>query len=371
MALSRFRTFAAALMLTLATACGGSDSNGNGPGNPNADVPSSINTDDVVAVTDLLVKAESAVGAYSVGEAARYLAAAQKESSQHVAHLKAVLDRIEGAVAKGNPDKSGKTKSGEEYALWTLERDGFTSTLFVVRTGPDRVRYLVTGKKGDVSKPLLTGVFIKKGKRAGGGRVHVNLTNVYEITGAGTHTGAMHVMFANHKSGVVARRVIYRGIRPVGDMAAPPLGYGADYLHKKGEGGRFRTLLLGDVIDELEGREAIGMRVRWKNGEGGRADLVIANAREKTRLHASECWDAGGLRTAFKDEIMGNESVDPDVDDPSAPAKCGGFMPDMPPDAQANDDAQDIDEEVAQALAETGADAISEADASLDLSPEG
>jgi len=131
-------------------------------------------------------------------------------------------------------------------------------------------------KNGDGTRtPLLTGIFVKKGPGTGGGRFHVNLTNVSDAFNSPAADGSIHFWFANHKGDKRGRRIAYRNVVRRDDPNKQVVNYGADLVRLVGVGGRFRSVGVGDFIPSLPGSEAMGLRVLWKGGEGGRGTAHV------------------------------------------------------------------------------------------------
>lgn len=334
---------------------------------------SGVTNEDVVQVSDLLVADSSGAGAIKVGDPAELLAAAARESKDSIEKIRSIVQRMGDVATSVEPARKGKTALGQPYGVWSGVREGADVKFIVTRTAPDRARYLVLGRKeGDTGayKGLLTGIFIKKAPRKGGGRIHLNLTNISDITGgAPDASGSAHVWWANFRDGTVARRVAYRALIDRTKADSPPRNYGMDYIQKTGTGGRFRTLAIGDYVPVLNGPELLGLRVLWSTSEGGRADGVLLSLSPyKVLGHINECWDRYGKRTANYNDNPADDADNPNEGDTNA---CAGFPKDDKVPEPKGAEGSDVDPEVDAELTEVGATAITEAEAEDASNPEG
>jgi hypothetical protein len=124
----------------------------------------------------------------------------------------AVLSFVKQLAADG-PVKKGAKADGKAFALWKKTIAGKDASLLLLRVEPGRFRYLVALTNADGTRtPLLTGVFVKKGPGTGGGRFHVNLTNVSDAFNAPNADGSIHFWFANHKGDKRGRRIAYKDV---------------------------------------------------------------------------------------------------------------------------------------------------------------
>ncbi len=322
-----------------------------------------VGEDDVFNTDDLLVAEASGSGAAKVGDPATLLKVARDAVDKSKSHVKKVADLIKTIAAGKKPTATGTTVVGKlPYGKWTGSEAGVDLTLWVIRTAENRLRYVLYGKKGaDPAKALLTGIFIKKAPRVGGGRLHVSLTNTTALFGAPGKTGSMHVWFANHKSDAKGRRVAYLNVKDAADPQALPANYAADAIYRPGAGGRLRQIYVADLDPKQQGLELFAMRVLWKIGTGGRADAVYANvtAQKTTKLaDAHECWGADGNRTAYS-----STPDDPNNAKEGDTSNCFTFAQETVPDKVATTSGQDPDPELDQMLADAGAAGIAEADA--------
>ncbi len=321
-----------------------------------------VSQDDVVNTDDLVVAESSGAGAAKLGDPATLLSVAQKSVDSSRAHIKAVVDLIKEIAADKKPALTGQTVVGKQpFGKWTGSKAGVDLTLWVIRTAENRLRYVLTGKKGADTKILLTGVFIKKAPRLGGGRLHVSLTNVSALFGAPTKTGSMHLWFANHKADIKGRRLAYLNVRDANDPNDVPRNFAIDAIHKAGAGGRLRTIAVDDFDPKRPGRELFAMRMIWKNGAGGRADAIYAGVKPTGAdkiIEAHECWGGDGKRTAFS-----SSPVDPNNAKEGDTSKCFEFGEDKVPDTAASADGKDPDPELDALLLDAGAAGIDQADA--------
>ncbi|MDI3289150.1 hypothetical protein [Polyangium sp. 15x6] len=349
------------LVLSSALALAGCGGGGNPEPEPSADP---IADEEIVDLGDLIQQdPDAAAAAEVIGDPATLLAEGKKQGDKARSDVAAVMSFIKEA-AQGEPARKGVTADGRAYAQWVKTIQSVEITFSAVRMTQDRLRYLLQGKATDGSKkPLLTGIFVKKGPKTGGGRFHVNLTNVSDLYNAPGADGSVHFWFANHKGDKRGRRIAYVNVVRRDDPQMQKVNYGADLVRLVGMGGRFRAVGVGDVIPDLPGPEAIGLRILWKAGEGGRAAAAVASLGPAPKLlgTAHECWDKDGLRTAYKDDNPNNDAMNPDEGDL---AMCAGFAEEAPPDqGDVSADGQDADPELDALLEESGAMDIDAAEA--------
>lgn len=322
-----------------------------------------ITQDDVVDLGDLIAKdMDPAAAAEMIGDPATMLAEARNQGDKARMDVAAVLGFVRD-LGDGPPTRKGARPDGNAWAEWVKEIQNKTTRLVVGRMAPGRFRYLVAVEGADGKPlPLLTGIFVKKGPRTGGGRLHVNLTNISDTYSAPGADGSIHFWFANHKGDARGRRIAYRNVVRRDDPDKRMINYGADLVRLVGVGGRFRSVGVGDYIDSVPGPEALGLRVLWKRGEGGRGAAAIASLATKMPLGtAHECWDKDGLRTAYEDDNPANDMTNPNEGDLMM---CAGFAREMPPPAdRVNENGADADPELDALLDESGATAIDEAEA--------
>jgi hypothetical protein len=337
-------------------------------GDTGAGADDEVTNEDVVDLGDLITAdPDKAAAAAMVGDPATLLAEAKREAEVARGDVSAVFKFIH-EVASGAPTKTGKTvKGGLPFAKWERDVEGASVRLSVVRTAPNRLRYLLQGKASDNSYlNLLTGIFIKKGPATGGGRFHVSLDNVSALYGAPNATGSVHFWFANHMADKRGRRILYKDVVRKDDPMSTPANFGADLVRVVGKGGRFRSVGVTDVIPELPGPELFAMRVLWKAAEGGRADAVLASLADPQSPvvlgHAHECWDAGGLRTAYADTDPMNDMDNPDEGDTSM---CFALAQEDVPDSAATTSGTDNDPDLDVLLDDSGASDISEQEADV------
>ncbi|MBM4344719.1 MAG: hypothetical protein FJ100_15240 [Deltaproteobacteria bacterium] len=322
-----------------------------------------VSEDDVFNTDDLLVAEASGSGAAKVGDPATLLKVARDAVDKSRSHVKAVADLIKEIAANKKPTATGTTIVGKlPYGKWTGTKNGVDLTLWVIRTAENRLRYVLYGKKGsDPAKALLTGVFIKKAPRVGGGRLHVSLTNTTALFGAPGKTGSMHVWFANHKSDAKGRRIAYFNVKDVADPQGVAANYAADAIYRPGAGGRLRQIYVADIDPKQQGLELFALRVLWKIGTGGRADAIYANvtAQKTTKLaDAHECWGADGNRTAYS-----SNPADPNNAKEGDTSSCFAFAQETVPETVATTSGADPDPELDTMLADSGAAGIDSADA--------
>lgn len=325
-----------------------------------------VSGEDIVNVDDILVE-DTGAGATKVGDPAAWLEATRGEARQTNAFARSVLGRLAELAQSNEPTRSGKLPSGEPFSVWRGDKDGVTYTLMVAKTGENRLRYFLDGRKGADRKPLLTGIFIKRAAKRGSGRLHINLTNMNALAGAPDATGALHLWFANGEE-ARARRIRYREVRPKNLNTEQAINYGFDGIHKPGKGGAIRTYVIGDLgsrIPDLAGYSGVqlaALRARW-TPEGGRLDAAVFDLKPgaSTKLgDLHECWDGGGLRKAYK-SFTGKEDEGSTVEKTA----CGGFDQDSPPADVPTDGISEP--EVDAALTE--ATTIAEDEASVALDP--
>ncbi len=324
-----------------------------------------VTQDDVVKIADLLVVegdgAADGAAAGAVGKPATLLALAQQDDTAARNALAVVLNVVSDLAEGKAPTTTGDNTAQQPYALWTGSKAGVELKFWVVRTATDRLRYLMTGSKaGGPQKFLLTGVFLKKAPKVGGGRLHVSLTNASALFGAPGKTGSLHVWFANHKSDVKGRRIAFVNVSDP-SKADMPVNVVGDALVRPGVGGQARTIAIGDWTDLLPGVEALAMRVRWKTGVGGRADALLASlatGQPKTLASLHECWGKDGVRTGYL-----ATPADPNNPNEGAVDKCFELEQQEVPATAARRDGQDPDPELDALLLDSGAAAIDEAEA--------
>ncbi|MSP92276.1 MAG: hypothetical protein EXR79_10815 [Myxococcales bacterium] len=332
---------------------------------------STVTAEDVVEVDDLVGQDADEAGAAKLGEPAIWRGyAAEVAKSAHM-HVKSALQHVKD-LAVGEPTRKGTTKVGSlEWAVWEKKTGEVTVKLVVIKVTDKRRRYILFGKKGtDTAKVLLTGVFVKAGKKTGGGRFHINLGNVTAISGATPALeGSIHFWFSNKRAAFHARRIVYRGVKASADKTAVANNAGMDYVRLAGKGGRFRAVAVGPKVLPRDGVEAMALRMVWATGKGGRLDGVIAAVTPvPVRLaEVHECWNAKGLREAYKDDVKGAEKTEADAGDVT---KCGDFAPEKIDEKLANENGQDKDDEADAEFKDAGASDIDEATAGEALDPE-
>lgn len=265
----------------------------------------------------------------------------------------------------GEPTLAGQTEDGRSFGVWEKDIDGVTVRVLAVRVTADRVRILVGARNAEgVEKALFTGVFVKKGEGVGGGRFHISLTNVSDLfaePGQG-NDGSVHFVFANHREDLRGRRVAYLNVDDRGTAEVEARSFVADLVRIVGLGGRFRSIYAADLIPELAGLEAIGMRTVWHAGEGGRADVIVATQDGGGRVigHAHECWDVEGLRTAYADTMPENDAEEPNEGDVTS---CHNLAQADGDEGRVTGGGTDTDEELDQLLEESGANDVTEEEA--------
>ncbi len=352
-----------ALSCTVAlAACGGNDTN-NEP-------TDAITEADIVDLGDLLQQdPDAAAAAEMVGDPATLLAEGKRQADTARKDVAAVFDFIKQAAA-GEPTAKGMV-GGRAWARWVKDIQGTEIRFSAMRMTDDRLRYLVQGKAADGShKPLLTGIFVKKADKRGGGRFHVNLTNVSDLYQAPGADGSVHFVFANHKDEIRGRRIAYVNVTRRDDPMAPAANFAADLVRLTGQGGRFRSVGVGDIIKELPGSEAFALRILWKRDAGGRGDAAMASLATPGSPvllgTAHECWDADGLRSAYMDDYAANDAMNPNEGDTSS---CAGFAQEDVPGSAASTSGADPDPELDALLDEAGASDVTEAEASMAEDP--
>ncbi|MBK9266944.1 MAG: hypothetical protein IPM54_45115 [Polyangiaceae bacterium] len=349
----------AALVLSLPLAlvgCGG---------NPEpAPAGEEITQDDVVDLGDLITQdPDAAAAAEMIGDPATLLAEGRRQGDKARMDVAAVLGFVK-ELAAGEPSRKGARPDGTAFAEWEKTIQGKDATLVVGRMAAGRFRYLVALRNADNTRtPLLTGIFVKKGPRTGGGRLHVNLTNLSDAFNAPGADGSIHFWFANHRGDKRGRRIAYHNVVRRDDPDKRVVNFGADLVRLVGVGGRFRSVGIGDFIPSLPGPEATGLRILWKRDEGGRGAAAVASLGAMKQLlgTAHECWDKDGLRTAYEDDNPNNDAMNPNEGDV---AMCAGFAREQPPDeADVGENGMDVDPELDALLEESGAMDIDAAEA--------
>jgi len=353
--------------LALAAACAvAACSGGDDDKTPAAAAGGSVSGEDIVNVDDLLVE-DTGAGATKVGDPAVWLETARQEGKQAYGFARAVLGKMSEFAQATAPTRQGTLPTGAPFAVWKADKDGVTYVMTVARPADNRVRYYLEGRKGADRKPLLTGVFIKRASKRGVGRLHMNLGNMNELTGAPAATGNLHLWFSN-AGDARARRFRYREVHPknLGQDAA--INYGLDAIHWPGKGGLLRSYAVGDLgsripdLADLKGVQLAALRARW-TPEGGRAGVAVFNVTKDglTKLgDAHECWEGGGLRKAYKS--FTNKETDGDT---VQAVNCGG-VEEQPPPAEAPADGiadAEADAELGDALGITEDDAGATLDA--------
>jgi hypothetical protein len=357
MKLLRYTLASLVLSSSLALAgCGG----GKTDDDPQADP---ITQDDLADIGDLITQdPDAAAAAEMIGDPATMLAEGKRQAEKARGDVAAAINFLKDATS-GEPVMRGATADGRGYARWQKDIAGKTIGVTVIRAGVGRFHYKVNAIGADGTRlPLLRGVFLKKGPRTGGGRFHVNLTNLSDTFNAPGADGSIHFWFANHRGDKRARRIIYADVVRRDDVDKRMVNYGADLVRVVGTGGRFRSIGVADIIPTIPGPEAVGLRILWKAGEGGRAAAAVASIGATPQLlgTAQECWDAGGLRTAYMDDNPNNDAENPNEGDVTM---CAGFAQEPPPDqGDVNENGLDTDPEADALLEESGAAGIPEAD---------
>lgn len=324
-----------------------------------------VTAEDVVDLGDLIAKdTDAAAAAAQVGDPATLLAEAKKQGDLARGDVAAVFDFVRKA-AEGEPTTKGATP--RPHAVWEKNVEGVDVRLTVVRVLRERVRYLLEGKGADGNYvPLLTGIFLKKGPKSGGGRFHVDLSAVSDLYGAPNADGSMHFLFANHRGDLRGRRILYRNVTRRDEPSLPAANFAADLVRLVGKGGRFRSAGVGDLVPELPGNEVFALRAAWVRGVGGRGDAAMASLADPNNPaplgKAHECWDKDGLRTAYADDVADNDAENPNEGDT---AMCHGLAQEDVPEELAAPSGGDVDPELDALLDEVGALDVSEADAEM------
>lgn len=351
-------------LVTALTACQRGDGGGG----------AAITRDDTPDIADLIEPDGDEVAlAAQVGDPATLRLAGLDQAERVRADIASILGFLSDATAR-EPDAQGEDLQGRPLGRWTVSdgETGNTVHVIAVRTAEDRVRIIVQGENGEgLTLPLLTGVFVKKGPRVGGGRFHLSLSNysdLFAAEGQGAD-GSIHFLFANNRVDLRGRRVLYLNVDERATAEADPKSFAADLVRLPGVGGRYRSIYATDMIPQLEGLEAIGMRAVWLAAVGGRADVVVATQANGGQVLgvARECWDQAGLRTAYADTMLDNDDVDPNegnVED------CYGIVNEPAADDKVQGGGEDTDEELDAALEESGATDVDEDEAADESVPE-
>ncbi len=354
----RYALATLALSASIAVVGCGGDPDSNSAGDE-------ITQEDVVDLGDLIIQdQDSAAAAEMIGSPATLLAEGRKQGEKARMDVAAVLGFVRQLAADG-PARKGARADGKAFALWKKQIAGKDVSLLLLRVEDGRFRYLVAlDNASGPPTPLMTGIFVKKGPGTGGGRFHVNLTNVSDAFGAPNADGEIHFWFANHTGDKRGRRIAYRNVVRRDDPAKQAVSYGADLVRLVGVGGRFRAVGVGDFITTVPGSEAMGMRILWKADAGGRGSAAVVSLGTKQLLGtAHECWDAAGLRSAYKDDNPNNDATNPNEGDVTM---CAGFADEPPPDTgNVSENGMDADPELDALLQESGAMDISESDANM------
>ncbi len=325
-----------------------------------------IAQEDVVELGDLITQdPDASAAAEMTGDPAIMLAEAKKQGEKARGDVAAVLGFVKQLAAEA-PVMKGAKADGKAFSLWKKAIAGKDTSLLLVRVEPGRFRYLVAVENADGTRsPLLAGIFVKKGPGTGGGRFHVNLTNVSNAFGAPEADGSIHFWFANHKGDKRGRRIAYRNVVRRDDPDKRVVNYGADLVRLVGVGGRFRSVGVGDFVQQVPGKEAMGLRVLWKAGEGGRASAAVATIGPMKQLLgiAHECWDMDGKRTAYSDDNPNNDADQPNE---GVVTMCAGLAQESPTDqGNVSESGMDIDPQLNALLEESGAMDIDEAEANI------
>ncbi|HEY4220883.1 MAG TPA: hypothetical protein VGO62_06060 [Myxococcota bacterium] len=335
-----------------------------GPGDLDA-----VTKDDTPDLSDLINKDDGgAAAAGQVGEPATLLAMAQDQGETVRSNVASVLQFVHDATAN-DPTVQGKNVLNQPFARWDIHGDlGLSLHVFAIRTEPDRVRIIVQGEKDALSLPLMTGVFVKKAPRVGGGRFDLSFTNISQIfdaPGQGTD-GSLHFLFANVRPDLHGRRVAYIDVIDHAKGQTEPQSFVADLVRLVGVGGRFRSIYAADIAPQLPGFEAVGMRVAWLKGLGGRADAVIATQANGGQILAisHECWDNDGLRTAYQDSVAGNDSDANAGPDSGDVAHCNNLDDSTVDSAAVQNNTTDTDPDLDSALDDAGATGVTDDEAS-------
>jgi len=336
---------------------------------------SPVTADDIVDLGDLIEQEAAAESAAAqVGDPAQLLGIAQDEAEAARTHVAAVFHRMRQAT-EGEPTHAGIGPDGRPYAIWVKQTDGGLTVRFTaVRTAPKRLRYLMQAKAdGGQFKGLLTGVFVRHAPKLGGGRFHLDLSNLSDLGVGPNLDGSIHFAFANKDLDKRGRRIAYINVTDRDQPGMLPNHAVADLVRKVGVGGRFRSVVVGDLIEQVPGREVMGLKVAWRAGIGGRgvARVAALNGGNPVGLNlAHECWDADGLRLAYHDTFDGNDDVNPNE---GTIADCAGIaaadLEEVEPTGD-NVDVQDPaaetgeDEELNDILSGAGVDDITDEEAS-------
>jgi len=359
---------------SLATAIGSAAGCSSSPEETEApeEGPAEVSVDDVPDLDDVLADDEDASAAMQVGDPAIVLGRAREITRRTASWTRAVLAHVRDAVGARAPDRHGKTPSGHSYGTWEHAReDGTVLRATVVRLGENRFRVMLGAERDGARRGILTGVFLKAAARKGAGRFHVNLTNASEVLGAPAGvTGVAHILFANGRDDVKARRIRLLDTRwsENSENDEDPANYALDFLRRPGVGGVARVAATGDLVEALEGSEFFGARIAWREGVGGRGDAVLVHLKPEPRSligRQRECWGPEGLREAFQDDIAENDEKDGENE--GDPSKCHDLVASDPPEDTGAWAATDSgDAEVDAALDEAGATAIEESEAGLE-----
>jgi hypothetical protein len=356
--------------------------------------------------------------AANIGENAVLLAQAKAQAHEAAADARAIMgfvkDTIKATVGAGTraPDRHSELGAAVQWAAWRKVVDQRVVHFIVARVTADRLRYIMVAHDPvddggvptfdgsfnvDAGLPyngriLLTGVFVKKASGQGGGRLHLNLTNVSDTFPNGPQKdGAIHLYFANGNAGKLARRIAYRNVQARDDAGVPPTSAVREMYRHVGHGGVSRTRGVGDfkpttTVDggtAFEGSEFWSLNVRWKAGSGGMAAAVLGHAFPLPAyavFYAKECWNAEGKTHAYEDNYAGNDTECPNAGDfTSCVAEYpveefddvadGGTAVDAGVPGDPN--AEDPDPEVDAELEANEADTVEESEAEDTTIPEG
>ncbi len=317
-----------------------------------------IALEDVMDLGDLITQdPDAAAAAEVIGDPATLLAEGKRQGEKARLDVAAALGFVKDVVT-GQPVEKGTTADGRAFARWEKTVGGKQVQVIIKRIRLGRFDIAV---KVDVDI-VLRGAFVKKGPRTGGGRFHVNLTSLSDQFDAPGADGAVHFMFANHRGDKRGRRIAYRNVVRRDDPDMRVLNYAGDLVRVVGVGGRFRSVSVGDFIPALPGPEAMGLRILWKRGEGGRGAAAVTSVGAIKQLlgTAHECWGQDGLRTAYEDDNPNNDAMNPNEGDVTM---CAGFAKEPPPDQNnVGESGADNDPELDALLQESGAMDIPEAE---------
>ncbi len=345
---------------------GASSSGGSSSGSSGGGAADDVTQDDVVDLDDLLEENTDAAGAVKVGKPSTVLLAVGAALKNQRAWLKAVVARVKAVVTKAQPDVKGKTVAGQPFGVWKGQQGGVKYRFIAVRTKVNRLRYSLYGSKdGATWKGLMTGIFVKKAPRKGGGRLHMNLTNITDLVPALNVDGKIHLWFANAGKKAKARRVVYRKVKKRKDHTGPAWNFGADYVRKIGVGGRARTLIVGDIAPKVAGIEGYAARIGWLAGKGGRGVAVYGQVHPAKKVYAvvKECWGPGAKNTyvaaAWKDPKADKGAWAAGGDKKACVGDEGGD----PPESSLDASGHDKDPEADAAFKDEGASDVSESDA--------